>query len=277
MDDKQSSLYLVSGVIIGILLGLLYSIVIDPVTLIDNSPAALNEKSKASFRILAASAYQQNGDLGRARHRIELLSEDNPISMLSIQAQTLLAAQGDADTARSLALLASDLENGVSSIQNVTNGGSIVSQEQSAQDQSSTQGSSADELETPDPEITFTPRATRTAIPTLSSPFQMEYREIVCEKDLPEGLLQVEVLDNNGNPVPGIKIEVTWQDGNDYFYTGLYPEINPGYADFIMQTEHVYSLRIENSSDVVEAIEAPLCDGGKDEDFYGGWWYRFIQ
>ena len=284
MGEKQSSLYLISGVVIGILIGLIYTIVLDPVTFVDTQPASLGDESKSDFRVLVAKAYQADGDLGRANDRLNLLSDSNPISMLSVQAQKIITTGGNMEDARQLALLANDLQNGVSSIQansgldehTVETGATSEIEPTNGKDVMSTETGEVDET-TPEPEYTFTPRVTRTSVPTLSSPFTMEYGEIVCEKERPEGLLQIEILDKDGDPVPGIKIEVTWQGGSDYFYTGLYPEINPGYADFKMDTGTVYSLRIENSSDVVDTIESPLCEGGKDEDYYGGWWYRFIQ
>ena len=284
MGEKQSSLYLISGVVIGILIGLIYTIVIDPVTYVDTQPTSMNEESKSHFRILVAKAYQANGDLGRANARLDLLSDGNPISMLSVQAQNIIATGGNMEDARQLALLANDLQNGVSSIQMSSNLNENIAGASSTPEIKATGGETEQAPETGEtsgathePEYTFTPRVTRTSVPTLSSPFKMEYGDMTCEKEQPEGLLQVEILDKDGNPVPGIKIEVTWQGGSDYFYTGLYPEINPGYADFKMESGTVYSLRIENSTEVVDTIEPPLCDGGKDEDYYGGWWYRFIQ
>ncbi len=47
--------------------------------------------------------------------------------------------------------------------------------------------------------------------------------------------MRVFVSDASGKGVPGVKIIVTWTDGSDTFFTGMYPEINPGYADFRMQ------------------------------------------
>ena len=284
MGEKQSSLYLISGIVIGLLVGLIYTILIDPVTFVDTQPSSLNEESKSNFRMLVAKAYQANGDLGRASTRLNLLSESNPISILSVQAQNIITTGGNMEDARKLALLANDMQNGVSSIQ-ASSGfeenaeGSDPTSKIEPTNEGNIQSTGTGETveSTPEPEYTFTPRVTRTSVPTLSSPFTMEYEQIVCEKEQPEGLLQVEILDKDGNPVPGVKIEVTWQGGSDYFYTGLYPEINPGYADFEMEAGTVYSLRIENSTEVVDTIEPPLCEGGKDDDYYGGWWYRFIQ
>jgi len=276
MREKNSSLYLISGVVIGILIGLIYSIILDPVTYIDNHPSSLEDKAKNELRQLIAQAYNVNGDLGRAKERLELLDDKNGVSMLALQAQELLSQGGNDEVARNLAMLANDLESGKSSIAAAEH---LQSPENPINQGNEQLSSQEEEIAGEEKEVqpTFTPNVKPTMIPTLSSPFQMEYKELICEQELPDGLLQIEILDNNGNPIPGVKIEVTWQDGSDYFYTGLYPEINPGYADFVMEETIVYSLRVENSSDIVEAIEAPLCDGGNKDDYYGGWWYRFMQ
>lgn len=45
------------------------------------------------------------------------------------------------------------------------------------------------------------------------------------------GLIEVEVQEPDGRPVPGIAVELSWDGGEQVFYTGLKPERGMGYAD----------------------------------------------
>ena len=275
MGERSNSLYLISGLVIGMILGVFYSLVIDPVKYYDTLPNNLDVTNKNQFRLMVARAYQSNPDLGRAIGRLTLLEDNIPAGVLAAQAQQLLSKGGSPEEARMLAILANDIELGKVSFQTGANSG----EEPVGKTPTGESAISASGTQTPpaSPQATFTPRVADTLLPTLISPFKMEYREMRCEPDLPQGLLQVEVLDSKGKPLPAIRVEVVWENGSDYFYTGLYPEINPGYADFEMQSQIIYSLRLENSSQVIDAIEAPLCEGKDSEDYYGGWWYRFVQ
>ena len=43
---------------------------------------------------------------------------------------------------------------------------------------------------------------------------------------------------------PGIEINVTWDQGEDKFFTGFKPDLGNGYADFMMEAGTVYNIRI---------------------------------
>ena len=36
------------------------------------------------------------------------------------------------------------------------------------------------------------------------------------------------------NPYPSVELVVTWDEGEDHFFTGLQPELGLGYGDFLM-------------------------------------------
>ncbi len=54
----------------------------------------------------------------------------------------------------------------------------------------------------------------------------------------------MEILDAAEQPVPSVELVVTWDGGEDHFFTGLKPELGLGYADFVMTPEVVYSIRL---------------------------------
>lgn len=101
--------YLLTGLIFGFLLGLLYAWLLNPVVYSNTEPATLRADYKDLYRATIAQAYAATGDLARAQSRLDLLRDEDIVFALGTQAQQMLAA-GEADDARALALLASALQ-----------------------------------------------------------------------------------------------------------------------------------------------------------------------
>ena len=73
----------------------------------------------------------------------------------------------------------------------------------------------------------------------------------------------VMVLDYEGQPQPNIELLVRWDLGDDRFFTGLKPEVGPGYADFTMAKDHVYQVVVVGAeSQVAQGIVADTCAEG---------------
>jgi hypothetical protein len=100
---------------------------------------------------------------------------------------------------------------------------------------------------------------------------------LVCDPTLPEALLQVQVTDAAGTPIPGVEIRITWQDGQDSFFTGLKPELGIGYADFVMAQGTVYTVRLAEGSQAVSNLSVPACGRPGETNFWGGWLLVFTQ
>ncbi len=83
-------------------------------------------------------------------------------------------------------------------------------------------------------------------------------------------LLQILVTGSDGEPLSGVQIVVITKNGEDIFYTGLYPEISPGYADFLMTAGETYSLKVAEVSETVQEITIPACGGGWQFEFEEG-------
>ncbi|HJS30238.1 MAG TPA: hypothetical protein VJ768_11480, partial [Anaerolineales bacterium] len=73
MRSDRGPWYLLTGVILGALFGLLYAWVISPVRFVDNPPSAMREDFKDQYRSLIAVAFSASQDLGRAQARLSLL------------------------------------------------------------------------------------------------------------------------------------------------------------------------------------------------------------
>lgn len=107
--SKRGSWYLLVGLVLGVILGIVYTWAIDPVAYETALPSTLGETDKDSYRLMIAQVYAATGNLERAELRLEVLEDDDPIYALGAQAQRLIA-EDNTDDARALALLASDLQ-----------------------------------------------------------------------------------------------------------------------------------------------------------------------
>lgn len=286
-NQKRGNWYLLTGLVIGLALGLVYSWFINPVQYIDTDPASLEASYKDEYRKVIAMAYQANQNLGRARERAALLDPDSPIRVLAGQAQRLIAEDQASAEARALALLAADLQNppttapleATPSAPEPTNADASQPAETTILPTATLDASNAIRtatapLPSPTSTIQTTPSVTVTSEPTATTrpsstpmevqaaPFTLIQREEVCGSGQTPGLLAVQVNDSEGHPLAGIKITVRWENGENTFFTGLAPEINPGYADFLMEHGITYSLQAGEVGDQINDLSIPSCGGG---------------
>lgn len=108
-EPQRGSWYLLTGLILGLILGLFFAWRIQPVEYFDTSPAALRQQDRDQYRAMVALAYMSNRDIVRARARLELLEDDDLYKTLVEQAQRALAQDSLSDEARALGQLALDL------------------------------------------------------------------------------------------------------------------------------------------------------------------------
>lgn len=106
---KRSPWYLLTGAILGLILGLVYAWLINPVVYESSTPGTLGEVDKDFYRAMIAQVYAATGDLDRASLRLAVLEDPDPVFALGAQAQRALAA-GRETEAHALALLASALQ-----------------------------------------------------------------------------------------------------------------------------------------------------------------------
>ena len=111
-EEKRGAWYLLTGLILGLLLGLLYTWIINPAVYQDTAPASLAAPFKDRYRSMIAQAYEATLNLERAVSRLALLEDSDPVFALGAQAQQALA-EGQPEEAHALALLASALQGPV--------------------------------------------------------------------------------------------------------------------------------------------------------------------
>lgn len=107
--QKRGGWYLLTGVVIGVILGLLVAWFINPVVYENTHPASLQEDHKNTYRSTIAQVFAATGNLPRATLRLALLQDADPVFTLGAQAQRKLA-EGNTQEAHALALLASALQ-----------------------------------------------------------------------------------------------------------------------------------------------------------------------
>ncbi|MRR31107.1 hypothetical protein EG834_12470, partial [bacterium] len=106
MNEKRGPLYLLTGLIIGAVIGVIVSLWVLPVSYTQTEPATLRTDQREAFRIMVARAFLVEADINRAKARLNLLQDAAPVEELIAQAQNLLATSGDQANARAMALLA---------------------------------------------------------------------------------------------------------------------------------------------------------------------------
>ena len=277
MSEKRGSWHLLTGAILGVLLGLLISLVLVQVPYFNTDPSTLSEKDKSTYRLMVAQAYLVEGDSNRAVSRLTLLQDQNPAEILIAQAQGMLADGGSETQAKALALLAAAVNQPSLAITPLAPQNPLVVQNPEPAVTPTpdiaiegTQGATR----TPGP--TGTPRPILTPQATAGSPFVLEEDPIKKCDPLPDKpLLQITVLDAANQPVAGVKIEISQSGGGvETFFTGLYPAISRGYADYEMLPGVSYTIRVGDAGQPITDLSAPDCSGGGD---YGNLWLVFQQ
>lgn len=276
----------------GLGLGLAYSWILSPVRIVNAEPTDLRADFRDQYRSVIAAAYNATGNLPRAQARLALVGDPNPVEALNAQAQRMLASGASGNqlehpeqvVALASALGGEEPANApaptlpveVTSDIDIT---PTVTLPPPPPDVPILLTETPEIIETQPVDMVSvpTPRPTRTAIPTLGAPFALTGQETICDSNLPDGLLQVLVLNSNRRQLAGVEIVITWDGGKEQFFTGLKPELGNGYADYIMRPDVNYTIQLARGSDVALGIVAPTCQTASGETFYGGIKLTFQQ
>jgi hypothetical protein len=274
-QERRGSWYLLTGVILGVAMGLFYSWVISPVKYVDAPPYALRADYREEYRALVAAAYMYSHDLVRAQDRLKELKDDNPAQSITMQAQRALAEGQPEAVIRALSLLASALvQNGIPASPSLDTLIPSTTSPDSSQEENAPPSNTLQ---------TLVPSTPPGALPTsISSPppgiaFVLQDSSLICNIDQPDPLIQVEVQDAAGQPLPGIELTVSWAEGVDAFFTGLQPELGLGYGDFLMTPNVVYSVRPADGGQEVNDLIATECVADDGSRYWGSWMLTFIQ
>jgi hypothetical protein len=270
----------------GMGLGLVYSWVIAPLRVIDAAPVALRADFKDDYRSAIAAAYAANGNLPRAQARLSLLKDSDPVEALNAQAQRMMGSTDSFPQADQVVALARALNENADNIPTSISATEIVNHIEVTftatvppplPDVPILLTETQLPVETQPILITSTPRPTVTPVPTLGAPFALTGQENTCDTNWPDGLLQVIVLNSNRRQMAGVKIIITWDGGEEQFFTGLKPELGNGYADYTMTPNIAYTIQLAAGSDVATGLTTPTCQSQSGETFFGGIKLTFQQ
>lgn len=290
-QEERGSWYLLTGVIIGIALGILYTRLLQPVRYIDTTPDSLSVEYKNQYRALIAGAFLANGDLVRAKARLELLNDADIFRALTEQAQQTLAQNGSSDEARALGLLAIALGQpppgqgqAVTQVPQSPTATRLLSTpvdisaavetapQSTLQEPPAIQDTSQPVLTSPAP-----PTAAAESAPITPDDFVLLSKTEICDQALQEPVIRIEVSDNTGQPMQGILIIVTWAGGEERFFTGLKPEIGLGYADYSLDPNFVYRLRLGENGAPLGNLTAVSCKDNQGNAFWGALFLKYGQ
>ncbi|MCP4139233.1 MAG: hypothetical protein GY755_02890 [Chloroflexi bacterium] len=277
--------HLLAGLLLGFGLGLAISWIIAPLELTDAPPSLLRTDFKDGYRALIASAYASTGDLERAEERLATLNDPDIITALENQTNRTSTNEDSPESLETLNALVIALK-GESPAKQITNTPTpFYTQTPQLPTKTGTPATptitftpeAATATLTPIPINTRTPRATTEASLTPSTPYILATQDELCSTNISEGLLMVYVSDASKKAVPGAEIIVEWDGKEEHFFTGLKPELGNGYADFAMEANKSYALRLAAGSVAVSGLGAPPCQDDDGNHYWGSIRLRFEQ
>jgi hypothetical protein len=268
MDQNRGNWYLLTGLFLGLVLGILYSWVISPISQVDTHPNLLRDDYKDIYRSLISRAYRANINLPRAEARLELIGDQEPALALAAQAQRFLAESEDNEMALILANLSSVLQIANKPVPTIPQLTSTPVPENSNGSNGNTNQNTDDSTPSPTNGRISPP----TPSPTDSPPFILQDSSPICDPTLGESLIQVIATDGSGDGIPGVTLEISLgTDPTEVFFTGLKPELGLGYADFSAEPGLTYQLEIPESGLIITDIEVPTCQTESEDSYWGSW------
>lgn len=292
-QDENGPWYLLTGLFLGAVLGLLYAWWLAPPPLQGNAdPASLRADFKDEYRLLIASAYAASGNLPRAQARLKLLQEDASTALL---AQTQRWQQNGAQPAawQPLQALAQALQTEQAAapgaptpIASPSAGISLPgASPPPTLDDAALAPPITQVFPSPTPRRVLPPARLATPLPrpsllpspTAGAPFALLDQVTFCDRQRP-GLLEVLLFNAAGEPAAGIAINLSWAGSEETFFTGLKPGVGGnGYADFVMSPGVEYTLSLSQNALRVSGLQSQPCSAAGQETFPGGIHLEFQQ
>jgi hypothetical protein len=228
----------------GLAAGLFFAWGLVPVAYQNAAPESLEPEQKLVYLALVGDLYATEGDLERARLRLSDLGVETDGSTLAASIKQYLDSGGRTEEVRNLARLAQDL--GAS--------GGVLLVFGSTPKVSTPVATETTETTPLPPTFELTP--------TPGLTFRLVERTATCAPARQPGTIVVRVRDAEGNGMAGVKVAVSWATGQDRIYTGLRPELGPGYADLQMSPGVEYEVSVADArSDVAHGLTAELAAG----------------
>jgi hypothetical protein len=251
---------ILSGLALGIIAGLVYTWLIEPVHYTDTAPDRLRADAKKEYLLLICEAYAASDDWTATQERLAELQDPDIAATTLELAKEAIELGKPVSTIRHLAIVAGRL--GASS--------PVVARFVPGQPPMppATPTSTLPAIPpTVPPSATATPTPVPTALPTPAphatpTPrpvFRLSSRQSICDVDRAEPLLQVLVRGTHGEDVSGAEVAVNWEAGSIRLITGFKPELGRGYTDMVMEPGISYTVFVAAGSEPVGGIRATPC------------------
>lgn len=272
------SLFVIS-LLIGLAAALYYAWIEEPVTFTQASPARLRASYRDEYILLVSQAYEANGNWDVAEERLAALGASDPGQLILEQIEKTLREGRPSSELASLANLARQA-GAVSPVLDVFAPAptpSLVVQEvpestpQVAADPVLPVVESSD-IESNQPQPAVSP--VEQVVPTQVPAYRLLKMEKVCTPGEPMDRIEVVILDSLLEPLPGVEVLVSWDGGQDHFFTGFKPELGLGFGDINIEPDISYELTIAGNSQSVADIRLEICDSLAG-DYPGGWRLTF--
>lgn len=256
---------------------LFYAWVINPIIYTQATPADLGTEFRAEYIYLVSQSYLADNDWTKTESRLAALEETEIDQVVGEQLENYLRQGKPAIAVQSLAHLALDLE--------VESPAVALFAPMPAQPSPTLDTSVIIPTFTPTLLPTFTPTPlpsntpaptltpTNTPLPTATSApiYRLLNQQRACRFDQPGYEIEVVVLDALLQPLSGVEVLVSWENGSDHFFTGFQPDEEVGYGDFMMEAEGVsYTVVLAEGSPTVSGLRPEPCSS-REGGLVGGW------
>ncbi len=266
--------WLLLSLVIGLVGGLYYAWIVDPVVFTDASPARFNDRYREEYIILVSQSYAVNGNWPLAQQRLAALDDPDIAQTVNDLLETAVRQQRPAPLLEQLAVVARQLGaegQAIALFAPTLPATNLQPTPTAAIATTPTNTPLPITTPTDTPIPTPTGTATRPATATPQPNYRLTEQTRLCDDDEAISRIEVIVLDAFLNDSPGIEIEVNWQNGSDHFFTGFKPENGRGYADFEMSPDTSYTVYLPDGSPEVSGLRIEECASGLS----GGWQLTF--
>jgi hypothetical protein len=228
----------------GVVGGLIYTWVLDPIESYESAPDALCVEDKMVYLAIVGDLYAVEGELSLAEARLAELDVKADGPVLAGLIEQYLDGGGRPEAVRNLAHLAQGLG---------ASGGVLMVF-------ASAPGPSPEPTLTAPPEPGTSPTPAPSVTPAPS--FRLAEKTAVCAAPGQPSLIAIWVQDAVGNGLASVEVVVSWATGQDRFFTGLRPERGVGYADFQMSSQVEYDVALAGyRGEVAQGLTADLAPG----------------
>lgn len=290
---RELILLVVIGGLIGLAVGLYLTWEVWPIEYYDSDPSQLEKDYITDYIVLVAERHAFDGDTEGARRQLQELGISDIDETVGELTNYYMAEGGNLGTVRALAGLSYAFGVGTSGmavfLQTATPTATIpatltlaptstIIPTLTATSTVRPTVSPTDILPVVETQTTVpTPSATPTA--TAQPAFLLTERRRICGEEVGEGKIEVNVRDAEGNGIPGMKIKISWENGEEAIFTGLKPGFDAGYADFtLLDIDQEYAVTLPLGGDTVEAIAAhPEAAGCPAESAWVSWQLTFVS